>query len=378
MLILFEIVFFIFLLARKEYYKLNKWRVYRMKKMLTVLLLSVVSAVLAACGGNEENTGGDKPKKLVVSTWGFADDFFQEEVYKPFEEEHNVEIVQEIGNNADRLNKVRIGNSDVDVIFLSDYYAQQGINDGLFEKVDRSKLTNVDKIYDTAKAPLGEEYGPAYTIAQFGIAYNPDEVEQEIASWKDLWNSELQDKITIPSITSTAGPMFLDAASKVSGSAEFNEDKAFAQMEKLMPNVVKEYSQTSEFVNMFSQGEIVAGPIMEMYFASIQEAVPNAKFVSPEEGGYAVMNTVNVVKGSDQKELAEEFINYMLSKEVQEKSAKNKIDSPVNTEVELTEEEAKGLTYGEDVIKSLNTLDMKFVNEQSKTWIDRWNRELIK
>lgn len=349
-----------------------------MKKMLTVLLLSVVSAVLAACGGSEENTGGDKPKKLVVSTWGFADDFFQEEVYKPFEEEHNVEIVQEIGNNADRLNKVRIGNSDVDVIFLSDYYAQQGINDGLFEKVDRSKLTNVDKIYDTAKAPLGEEYGPAYTIAQFGIAYNPDEVKQEIVSWKDLWNSELQDKITIPSITSTAGPMFLDAASKVSGSAEFNEDQAFAQMEKLMPNVVKEYSQTSEFVNMFSQGEIVAGPIMEMYFASIQEAVPNAKFVSPEEGGYAVMNTVNVVKGSDQKELAEEFINYMLSKEVQEKSAKNKIDSPVNTEVELTEEEAKGLTYGEDVIKSLNTLDMKFVNEQSKTWIDRWNRELIK
>lgn len=349
-----------------------------MKKMLTVLLLSVVSAVLAACGGNEENTGGDKPKKLVVSTWGFADDFFQEEVYKPFEEEHNVEIVQEIGNNADRLNKVRIGNSDVDVIFLSDYYAQQGINDGLFEKVDRSKLTNVDKIYDAAKAPLGEEYGPAYTIAQFGIAYNPDEVEQEITGWKDLWNSELQDKITIPSITSTAGPMFLDAASKVSGSAEFNEDQAFAQMEKLMPNVVKEYSQTSEFVNMFSQGEIVAGPIMEMYFASIQEAVPNAKFVSPKEGGYAVMNTVNVVKGSDQKELAEEFINYMLSNEVQEKSAKNKIDSPVNTEVELTEEEAKGLTYGEDVIKSLNTLDMKFVNEQSKTWIDRWNRELIK
>ncbi|MBT2757424.1 ABC transporter substrate-binding protein [Mesobacillus foraminis] len=349
-----------------------------MKKMLTVLLLSVVSAVLAACGGNEENTGGDKPKKLVVSTWGFADDFFQEEVYKPFEEEHNVEIVQEIGNNADRLNKVRIGNSDVDVIFLSDYYAQQGINDGLFEKVDRSKLTNVDKIYDAAKAPLGEEYGPAYTIAQFGIAYNPDEVEQEITGWKDLWNSELQDKITIPSITSTAGPMFLDAASKVSGSAEFNEDQAFAQMEKLMSNVVKEYSQTSEFVNMFSQGEIVAGPIMEMYFASIQEAVPNAKFVSPKEGGYAVMNTVNVVKGSDQKELAEEFINYMLSNEVQEKSAKNKIDSPVNTEVELTEEEAKGLTYGEDVIKSLNTLDMKFVNEQSKTWIDRWNRELIK
>jgi len=76
------------------------------------------------------------------------------------------------------------------------------------------------------------------------------------------------------------------------------------------------------------------------------------------------------------EELAEEFINFILSKEVQEKSAKNKIDSPVNTEVELTEEEAAGLTYGQEVVQSLNTLDMKFVNENSKTWIDRWNREL--
>lgn len=349
-----------------------------MKKLISVLLLSLVSLVLAACGGNEEESAeNNEPKTLVVSTWGFAEGFFREEVYAPFEEEHNVEIVTEIGNNADRLNKVRMGNSEVDVIFLSDYYAQQGINDGLFETVDRSKLTNVEQIYDAAKAPLGEEYGPAYTIAQFGIAYNPDEIEIPITGWKDLWNSELEKAITIPSITSTAGPMFLDAASKVSGSAEFNEDQAFAQMKELMPNVVKEYSQTSEFVNMFSQGEIAAGPIMEMYFSSLQEAVPNAKFISPEEGGYAVMNTINVVKGTDQKELAEEFINFILSKEIQEKSAKNKIDSPVNTEVELTEEEATGLTYGQEVVESLNTLDMKFVNVNSKTWIDRWNRELI-
>jgi putative spermidine/putrescine transport system substrate-binding protein len=346
-----------------------------MKKVMNVLVVLALF-LLAACSPPNNNAADEEPKELVISTWGFAEDFFREEIYKPFEEEHNVKIVLDIGNNADRLNKVRQGTSDVDVIQLSDYYAQQGIDENLFEKIDRSKITNVDKIYDVAKAPLGEEYGPAYTIAQFGIAYNPDEVEQPISSWKDFWNENLKDSITIPGITSTSGPMFLNAASKVSGSEEFNEDQAFAQMKMLMPNVVKEYNQTSEFVNMFAQGEIVAGPIMEMYFADLQEAVPNAKFVSPEEGGYAVMNTINVVKDSDQKELAEEFINYMLSTEVQEKSAKGKIDSPVNTEVKLTEEEAKGLTYGDEVVKSLLTLDMEFVNKNSKAWIDRWNREL--
>ncbi len=343
-----------------------------MKKIL--MMLSLFTLVLAAC--SSKDNGKEKPAKLVVSTWGFADDFFRPEVYEPFEKKHNVEIVVDSGNNADRLNKVRQANSDVDVIYLSDYYAQQGIDEGLFEKVDHSKIPNIDNIYDKAKAPNGAEYGPAYTIAQFGIAYNPDELSKPITSWKDLWSKDMEGKITIPSITSTTGPMFLNAASKVSGSEEFNEDKAFDQMKKIMPNAVKEYGQTSEFVNMFSQGEIAAGPIMEMYFGDLQEAVPNAKFISPEEGGYAVMNTVNIVKASDQKELAGEFMNYILSKEVQEKSAKAKVDSPVNTEVKLSKTEAKGLTYGDDVIDSLRVLDMKFVNENSKQWIDRWNREL--
>lgn len=346
------------------------------KVMKSFLVLSILMLVLAACSSKEE-TKGNKKAELIVSTWGFSEDFFRANIYEPFEKEHNVKIVLDTGNNADRLNKVRQGNTDVDIIFLSDYYAQQGVTEDLFEKLDSSKIPNLEKIYDVAKAPVGEGYGPAYTIAQFGIAYNADEVKQPITSWEDLWDKDLKNKITIPSITSTTGPMFLDAASKITGSKEFDEDKAFSEMKKVMPNVVKEYGQTSEFVNMFSQGEIVAGPIMGMYFASLQEAVPNAKFVTPSEGGYAVMNTVNVVKGSDQKDLAQEFVNYMLSKEVQEKSAKEKVDSPVNTEVVLTEEEAVNMTYGEELIKSLNTLDMKYVNEQSKTWIDRWNRELV-
>jgi len=147
-------------------------------------------------------------------------------------------------------------------------------------------------------------------------------------------------------------------------------------MKEANKGVVKYYDKTSEYVNMFSQEEIAVGPIMEMYFKDIQAAVPEAVFVAPASGGYAVMNTVNIVKGSKNKQLAEDFINYQLSKEVQEKTAKAKVDSPVNTSVELTAEEAKGVTYGEETVNKLRKLDMKFVNEHSKAWIDRWNREI--
>lgn len=355
-----------------------------MKKWLTgILSFSVLSLALAGCGSTEQPkegaTGGaakGEPEKLVISTWGFSEDFFRKEVYEPFEKEHNVKIVLEIGNNAERLNKIRQGSSDVDLIYLSDYYAQQGIESGAFEKIDRSRIPNINEIYDVAKAPLGEDYGPAYTIGQFGIAYNPKLVKTEIKSWNDLWSPELAGKLTLPNITSTTGPMMLDAASQAAGSKEFNEDQAFAKMKEVNKGVVKYYDKTSEYVNMFNQEEIAAGPIMEMYFKDIQKAVPDAKFVAPTEGGYAVMNTVNIVKGSKHKELAEDFINWILSSEVQEKSAKAKVDSPVNTSVKMTDEEAKGVTYGAETINKLHKMDMKFVNEHTKAWIDRWNREI--
>ncbi|MEY8752225.1 ABC transporter substrate-binding protein [Alkalicoccobacillus gibsonii] len=351
-----------------------------MKKLLgasTIVALSTIA--LTACGGSDDSQGSTgSPTKLVVSTWGFSEDFFREEVYAPFEKEHNVEIVLDIGNNAERLNKIRQGTADIDVVYLSDFYAQQAINDDLFEKIDRSNIPNLEEIYDIAKAPLGEDYGPAYTIGQFGIAYNADEIDGEISSWADLWNSNLANNLTIPGITTTTGPMFLDAASKVAGEESFNEDAAFAKLEELSPNIVKEYDKTSDFVNMFTQGEIAAGPFMEMYFNDLKEAIPAAKFVAPSEGGYAVMNTVNIVKDSKNKELAEEFINFQLSHDIQETTAKAKIDSPVNTTVELTDEEAEGITYGQDVIDGLNQLDMAEVNENSAGWIERWNQEIAK
>lgn len=361
-----------------------------MRKFGKLGITLTLTALLAACGtsGNnggapgsdsgessDANASSSAPTELVISTWGFSEDFFQASVYAPFEQEHNVKIVLEIGNNAERLNKIRQGSSNVDLIYLSDYYAQQGIDEGLFEKIDRSKIPNIENIYDIAKAPLGEDYGPAYTIGRLGIAYNPALVSGKVESWSDLWAS-FDNNLAMPAITSTAGPMTVDAASVAAGNAEFNEDQAFTKLQELDSNVVKYYSQTSDFVNMFGQEEIAGGPIMEMYFKDLQAAVPDAKFAAPSEGAYAVMNTVNVVKGSKNKELAEEFINWHLSKEVQEKSAKAKVDSPVSTEVVLTEGEAQGVTYGADVIEKLRKLDMSFVNQHITEWTDRWNREI--
>lgn len=363
-----------------------------MKKICFILaLVLMLSFTLAGCTKNEapqpattegENTQAEEvtgePTEFIVSTWGYNEDKLRKNVFEPFEKANNVKIVLEVGNNSDRLNKIRASkNSKIDVIFLANSFAIQGVEEGLFEEVNRANIPNAENIYDLAKAPLGENYGPAYTLNRTGIVYDSESVDFEVKSWKDLWNNKLESNVAIPTITTTAGPsMVVMAGQTVEADALENADKAFEALVALKPNLVKTYGRSSEAVNMFAQGEIVMAAAQDFAFGRIKEAVPSAVWVNPSEGAFANLNTINIVKGTENKELAEKFIDWCLSEEVQKANALDKVDSPVNTGVKLTDEEAAGLTYGEDLINSLKVIDWTKVNAVKADWIDSWNSKI--
>ncbi len=54
-------------------------------KMLLGSAAIASALTLSACGSDSAGAGKEK---LVISTWGFSEDFFNEDVYAPFEEEH--------------------------------------------------------------------------------------------------------------------------------------------------------------------------------------------------------------------------------------------------------------------------------------------------
>lgn len=359
-----------------------------MKKLLAMLLvLGVVSSAFVGCAKKEEPkvegevvevTETAEATELVVSTWGYNEDVLRKNVFTPFEEANNVKIILEVGNNSDRLNKIRtMENSSVDVIFLAEGFAIEGIKEGLFETIDRSNIPNLENIYALAQAPHGMEYGPAYTLNRTGIIYDTAAVDFEITSWTDLWNAELESNISIPEITTTAGPAMVIAAGEFAGTPALeNSDAAFAKLSEIKPNLVKTYGRSSDLVNMFIQGEVVAGVAQDFAFGKIKEAIPTAEWVNPSEGAFANLNTINIIKGSENKELGEKLINFWLSEEVQKANALDKVDSPINVNVKLTDEEAKGLTYGTELIESLKAVEWDKINEVKSTWIDRWNREV--
>jgi len=310
---------------------------------------------------------------FTISWWGYNGDKLNANIIEPFKKICDCDIVFETGNNADRLNKLAVRNGKgVDVVFLTDSFSQSGIEQGLFQKVDRSKIPNVTKLWDLAQAPQGD-YGPAYTIGRVSIVYDSDQVEP-ITSWNDLWRKDLANSVSLPGITTTAGPMMvLRAGAHADVDAYTDPDAAFAALEEMKPNIVKNYKTGSEMVNLFSTGEVTVAVAQDFTFASLKEAVPSMVNAELSDGDIATLNTINIPKGAEHVDLAHEFINFVLSTPIQEIEAKQGVDAPVNKEVVLTPEEAANWTYGEDEISSLNRIDYDKLNAAKVDWIDRWN-----
>lgn len=374
------------------------------KKMLSMVLAAAMAASLTACGGSgkEETTaasqaettakaaedsaaeGGEaaelpsfEGQELKISTFSFNAELLQKNVYDPFMAATGCKLIVEGGKNAERVTKIKETPANYDVVIIGDAFIADLIDDGLIETIDSSKLTNLDALYDNAKAPFGEEYGPAYTFNRLGIVYDKATCPIEITSWADLWNPELEGQIAIPDITTTSGPLFYYSVAKMAGLTPGQDDDAiFEKFAELKPNVMKTYTSANDTITMLNQGEISVAVLLDFSYTAAKSASEDYVWVDPSEGNYSGYNTINIIKGCQNKELAETFIDFYISKEVQLAEALDGVDSPVRTDVELTEEQAANFTYGKDMIDNLLLPDWEVINANKADWTNRWNELL--
>lgn len=315
---------------------------------------------------------------LVVSGFGIAQDKIEKNIARPFEAKCGCNVVFEVGNNADRLAKLnaRKNNPNVDVALLGDYFAKQASRQGLLEKIDFSKLSNYSNLYDFAKDPLGDGTAVAFTVYSIGIVYRTDKVSKPITSWKDLWRPELSGKVALPNITTTQGPPVLWMVNKAFGGTDSNVNPAFTQLSKL--KVLTYYNQSSQMTALFAQDEIWAAPVGRFGWGGLLNTKKPLAWARLSEGQAGAINVATIVKGSKNIDLAHQFIDFLISNQVQTAEAMDLVDSPVNKSVKLPANIAEQLTVGLGQVANLRFMNTAYILDNRDAWIQRWNREVVK
>lgn len=336
-----------------------------LKKLLTVSSLALLTTASYA-----------QEKTLTISVYAFAQDDFNEILYKPFQEKCGCKLVVETGNSVERLAKMEANKANpvIDIATISMADALQASRAGLIEKIDTAKLSNYNKLYDIAKDPNKDGMSVGYTFYATSIVYRTDKMK--IESWADLLKPEYAQHIAFPNVTTNQGPTALYMIEKALGTNNADLKNAIAAVGEKSDDIVTFYVKSSQLVQLMQQEEIWAAPIGRFSWAPFTKLDLPLAWATPKEGQSGGMNVMVVAKDSKNRDLAHEFMDFWLSTEVQKKIADKLVDSPTNKEVTVSDDVANNITYGEETAQSLQLIPADVTLDNRDTWLKEWNSKI--
>lgn len=377
------------------------------KRILALMLSMTMVMGLAACGSTQEESSADTSAataetsetaatestdssaetettqdfggaELVVATWGWAETSLKT-LSEDFEKQYNCTIVVDpTSGNGDRINKLMAEKDDptADVAMLSKSFAQTGNSEGLFEKIDTNVVTSLGDLYDIAVDADG--YGPCYSLDRYGIMYNADALEQAglpaPTSYEDLFDDQYAHMVALPDMTSTAGPYLLVALAEDLGGSQEDVTPAMELMQEKKDNIDLWYTTTSDVVNAFTTGEANIAVFMDIYMPSLTESGLNMVWTDASEGSFSAPATVNVVKNCKNPELAQLYVEYLISESTQNKIAEVMNEAPVNKNATMDDSLKSYLAFGEESMNALKEFDESYIAENKEAWIDTFQR----
>lgn len=222
-----------------------------------------------------------------------------------------------------------------------------------------------DDVPDQFKDPKGRWYGWSYWFNVIGV--NTDLLEKKGLdtpdSWADLTDPQYRGKIVLPNPgTSSTGYLFISSVLQLMG-----EDKGWAYLRKLDKNVGQYASSGTTPAQLVGQGEYAIGISWDQaVFDRVESGYP-VKAVFPSEGTGYSLDVVWMFKGTDQREQAEELIDYIGSDEG--------MKSAVSQRSMVTAPGVTGSAPVDDVEKYLmDDYDAKWAAEHQDAIMKRWRQ----
>ena len=277
-------------------------------------------------------------------------------------------------------NKISGGAVSYDIIIPSDYMIARMANEGLLQPLDYENIPNYSNIDDTFRCLYYDpenQYTVPYTYGIVGIIYDANVVDKaDTGSWNLLWNEKYSNKILQFNNSRDAfGTAMYKLGIDVNTKDTALWDKAHAELMKQRPLV---YSFVmDEIFNIMQSGEASIGAYYAGdYFTMMEDQADNVdlQFYYPEHTNMFI-DAMCIPTCAQNKELAEIFINYMLSEDAAIANAEYTYYASPNKLVYENETYIEDM--GEDVVEILYPEIDNFAKEYNQYAYRTLDREML-
>ncbi|MBV9828613.1 MAG: extracellular solute-binding protein, partial [Alphaproteobacteria bacterium] len=269
-------------------------------------------------------------------------------------------------------------NPKYSVMFIDDIGVELAKREGLIEKLPLDQMPASERLLK--RFLYYDGYGAAFAMSAAGMAYNTA-TGKPLASYGDLWDPKLKGRYLMETPKSTQSLYLLIAAVSVVTGKPYSEtqymiDQAWPKMEELKPNILSIFEAETAVLQVAQGDADYAGMF---YSKSVNPYTVQGTPVAmtyPKEGTFAGINTVTLVKNGPERELAINFMNWMLTPEMQQLLAEGTLVSPSISGLNFNPEIAKYQAYPESKMDEMGIFspDWTFINPIRPKLLEKYNQ----
>ncbi len=346
--------------------------------MKRISLLFIAFSLLAACA-----PAPVKPAELTVMTHNsFA---ASEAVIQQFEEAYDIKLIfLASGDAGEALNKAILSKDAplADVFYgVDNTFLSRALEADIFEAYESPALADVPDAFrlDSESRALPVDYGDV--CINYDKAYFSENNLSAPKTLEDLTKPQYNGLLVVENpATSSPGLAFLLATIQ-----HFGEPGYLDYWAELRENgvVVVDGWETAYYTNFSASSgrgpqpmvvSYASSPAAEVVFAQTPlDDAPTASILGPDTC-FRQIEFVGILQGTRKRAAAEDFIDFMLSREFQEDMPLQMFVFPVSTLAELPEPFVK---YAQTVEQPV-TLSPDNIAANRERWIAEWNEVVLR
>ena len=350
--------------------------------LLTISLLIILVTAGAGCSastGQSPEPDTDQPRSLTVMTHdSFA---VSEELVSRFESEHNAELqFLEVGDTGTAVNRAVLTKEQplADVFYgVDNTFLSRALEEEIFAVYQSPLLEEIPDSFelDPQHRALPVDFGDV--CLNYQIAYFEENNLSPPTSLEDLTDPTYKGLLTVQNpASSSPGLAFLMATIGRFGPEGYLD--YWAELVENEVNVVNDWETAyySDFTQAGGSDPIVvsyaSSPPFEVLFSEEPlEDAPTAA-VTADGSCFRQIEFVGILAGTEKRDLAEAWVDFMLSTDFQEGIPLTMYVFPVNENAELDPIFLQYLEIPEQTAE----VSYQAIAENRESWVEAW-RELV-